>query len=351
MSYLILLLSFLIVYHINFFVLKDIINYYKKKNITIDKKLYKELIFVIFLPILIPIFIKYIEFFFDYNIFLEIIFSFCMGIVFTKSNWFLCLNRMKEYKDTYFYVFSKKDFYNINKQLREFSIKVSINNNNKKYEILEFMNSFPYELYLNRSKEINACACLDENKIIITEGLLRLPIEEVKAAIGHEIIHLKINSKNKGKYSKIKFFLKLYSVYFLIAIVTGLSKRFSIMLFLIFLIILLIFCFIFLFYHLLIPERYLYQFEELKCDRLACSLNGVTKEGMLNLLIRLEKYQNRKKYIWYKEIIYRYFLFDAHPNIKYRIKKIEKYHKWSVLEYIKFPFYMFIRLLEGKGWN
>lgn len=349
MQYLILLMSFLTIYHINFFLIKDIFSYYYKNNIRIDKKLYIDLILICTLPIIIPFLITCYSNAFAANLVIESIFCILLGIYLTKGFWTSFLNRMKRYKDTYFFHFSKKDFYTITKNLSSASINKK--ESYKTQQILSFMKSYPYKLYLNSSKEINACSILNENKIIITKGILKLPIEEIKAALAHEIIHFKINEKNSDKVYKIKFFIRLYLIYFFLLIIVGITKKIFPVISILCLSIFFIFNFLFIFYHLLIPERYLYHLQELKCDRLACKLPGVTTGGMISLLSRLQKLQKPKKYIWYQEIIYRYFLFEAHPNIEFRIKSIKKYHNWSILEFIKYPNYMLIRIISGKGWN
>lgn len=95
----------------------------------------------------------------------------------------------------------------------------------------------------------------------------------------------------------------------------------------------------------------MYQISELKCDHFACSL-GVRPDDLIGLLQRVVKRsKEKKKYTWYQEIIRRYYLFDAHPSVSYRIKRLKKYRKWSDIEYITFPFHVCWQLMSGKGWS
>lgn len=98
------------------------------------------------------------------------------------------------------------------------------------------------------------------------------------------------------------------------------------------------------------PERYLYQLSELKCDRLACKLKDINRSDMISLLKRLQS-KNKLSEKWYLKIIRRYFLFADHPNINFRIKLIKKYHNWSIVDYMILPLHLIKQLLIGKGWN
>lgn len=67
----------------------------------------------------------------------------------------------------------------------------------------------------------------------------------------------------------------------------------------------------------------------------------------------IEKYYPPKKKDekLYLKMIRRYFLFGDHPNISYRIKRIKKYRKWSIIDYVQLPLHLLKQLIIGKGWN
>ena len=112
---------------------------------------------------------------------------------------------MCQYKDSYFYDFSLKDLSFL--QLDVYSFQEVLLSNEKKEEIYDFIKVFPYQIKISSSKIINAYAVLDENVIIITQGLLNLPVNEIKAAIAHEIGHFYVDGKvtNKAKFIRLFF--------------------------------------------------------------------------------------------------------------------------------------------------
>ena len=353
MNYIINIIAFSLIYHICFFIIKDIIQYHKIQKIQLSPKIINRILFVIIVFIIVPIIPSLIVSLFNYGIITQLILSFGFGIIFTQNNWLIFMQHMKKYRNTYFYTFSKFDASNISKSLFDTPENLKPSKEQKILDILTFMEPYPYQILVNSSNTINACSYLDENKIIITKGVLKLPIEEIMAVLGHEIKHFKVDRIKYNKDKKIKLDLSLYLIYFIIIVASAYFSVVSKYFLLVTLIIFIIYVPFFIFFHIVMTERYLYQMSELKCDRLACQLPGVTKEGMIKLLTRLEKTQKNyiKKYPWYLEIIRRYFLFEDHPNIKYRIKRIKKYCNWNILEFIKVPLHMCFRLITGKGWN
>lgn len=353
MNYILNFIFFNITYNITFWIIKDIIKYYFQNKLKIPIKVYIHILYTVGICIFAPIIIFAVADLFKVETIIQIIFSAALGIIFTKDVWFMSSQIMKKYKDSYFYIFSKQDPYSIRKNLSKNLTNINEFQKGTISQVIRFMNPYPYQLFINPSKTINACSYLDENKIVITKGLLSLPLDEIKAALGHEIMHFEVDGLDSDKKKKKRLFVTLYLIYLAFFIVSMIASMISKYLLLLIVIFLAGYIFVFIFCHVVIAERYLYQMSELKCDRLACQLPGVTKEGMIKLLTRLEKAQNHniKKYPWYLEIIRRYFLFEDHPNIKYRIKRIKKYCNWNILEFIKVPLHMCFRLITGKGWN
>lgn len=345
------ILAFHIFYHISYFVTFDVWKYCKGKNINFLKEYRREILYLIGMPFLIFLMGSFFLEKMESPLIGNILFFFLLGPLITRDLWILYTEKMKNYEDFYFSKYYKSDYLFMKRYITECpTISHFLISNQKIRKITEFMSDYPYPLVIKKSKLMNAYADLERKEIILTEGALSLPIEEVKAMLGHELIHFEVDGKMSLHKRKILFFISLYVILaFLLLIIfffrhaNSLVKLILIFLFLFFL------CY-FIFYSGVMPERYLYQFSELKCDRLACTLNGVSREGMISLLKR-GKVSKRKKEKWYLKMARRYFLFDDHPNISFRIKLIENYRKWSILDYILLPTHLIKQLILGKGWN
>lgn len=344
---------FNIFYHITFILTYDVYKYHKENNIVFLDNFKKEIIHLISLPIITFILWNIFMNLFDIPILLDIISYFFLGFILTRDIWLLYLYKMTKYENTYFYTFSKMEPYYLKKYCKNSS--KSILNKIPKEKIIEiqnFIKKYPYKLIVKKTNRINSYADLEKNEIMITEGSLNLPINEIKAMLAHEIMHFQVDGKVSVKKRKIIFFILLYFLILLFYIVAILIKDSYALIRLIFILLLCIYLFYFVFFHVVIPERYLFQLSELKCDRLACLIDGVKKEDMLALLNRLKSISNNKSNEkLYLKIIKRYFLFYDHPNISYRIKKIKKYREWSIIDYITLPIHLIKQLLIGKGWN
>lgn len=350
MELILCVLIFNIFYHISYFLMHDIVKYYKSKHTKPYKGFYKQIVYIFSIQ-LISLSLPFILKKFEIPIILRFIAYLIFGLTFSKDVWIMFESKMKDKDDLYYSKYYKMDFFYIKSYIND-CIETSCNEEKHKLkEISKFMEKFPYKVIIKKSKYINAFSYLDENKIIITQGCLKLPINEIKAILGHEIMHFDVDGNSSTKKRKIAFFCKLYIIFFSFGLVAlTLKKAFPIVK-IIFLLLLFIYIMYFIFFHLVIPERYLFQLSELKCDRLACLIEGVDKNGMLSLLERIKKYSHHSKEIWYLKIIRRYFLFESHPNINYRIKQIKKYHNWSIIDYIKIPIHLTKQLLIGKGWS
>lgn len=351
MELIIEILIFHLFYGITYVLTWDIIKYHQEKKIPLPPFLKKQQIFCCITYILVfflgPTLLQMLDTPFPLAAVAYLIF----GMLFTKDVWTIYQCNMVKYQDFYYYKYAKLDpFYlrnYIQQQETEDTSWVAVE---KMKEIKAFMKPYPYLLKVKKSGGINAYSDLEKKEIVMTSGCFLLPTDEIKALLAHEIMHFQVDGKVSTKKKKILLFATIYLIYlgFLIS-AFFLRKTFPIIK-IFFLFLLLFFTLYVAFFHIILPERYLYQWSELKCDRLACSLEGVDRKAMIHLLERLRK-KKTKKEVWYLKIIRRYFLFAAHPNINFRIKKLEKYRKWSILDYLTLPPHLIYRLLIGKGWS
>ncbi len=350
----VVLVSFLlfhVFYHISYILAWDVYTYHKKKKICVPKNFFKNCVVMFFIPnlFLIAFFVMY--FFFAIPAILLLMSSIVFGNITTRSMWDVYAGMMKKYEDHYF---SKYDVSNPI-HLYEYSSS-SIKKNweeipeEKRKAILHFLKPYPYQLIISQNNILNSRAELDTNQIIITKACLTLPIEEIKALLAHEIMHFKVDGKMSDKKRKILFFCSLYFLFFLFYLAAVILRNSSPYCKIFYLLLFCLYLFYFIFFHLVLPERYLYELSELKCDRLACNIKDVKRESMILLLSRM-KDKPKKREIWYLKMIRRYILFQAHPNISYRIYKIKHYHNWSIFDYLELPIHLLKQLILGKGWN
>ncbi len=352
--YILAFFFFHLFYHVSYFLTFDVISYHLKKKTPLSDSIecYIHIFYVIFTSILFPYFS--IVFFrpFGFSVF-PFFLTFCLGIAFTKDVWNFYRKCMISYSDFSYYKYYQMDPCYLRKYFSRCRLLSMEDIDFHRYqEIQKFLSLYPYSLEIRESRQINAYSDLEENKILITTACFQLPIKEIKAMLGHEIMHFEVDGKISNRKRKRYFFLKLYGILLLFSVSFFLISFFPVILQLLVLFFFSIFCCLFFFFHVVMAERYLYQLSELKCDRLACQLEDVSKEGMLALLQRIEKMKvSKRKEKWYLRIIRRYFLFADHPNIRYRIKKIKKYRNWSIVDYVMLPAHLIKQLLLGKGWN
>lgn len=281
----------------------------------------------------------------------NLLFFFLLGPLITRGLWILYTEKMKNFEDFYFSKYYKSDYFFMRKYITECpTISSLFIPSQKLREIIEFMSDYPYPVIIKKSKLMNAYADLGRKEIILTEGALSLPIEEIKAMLGHELIHFEVDDKITLNKRKFLLFISLYFFFVCFLLFIFFFRHANVWIKAVLELFFAFFLVFFTFYCAVMPERYLYQFSELKCDRLACTLNNVSREGMISLLKR-GKMSKRKKEKWYLKMARRYFLFDDHPNISFRIKLIENYRKWSILDYIILPTHLVKQLIIGKGWN
>lgn len=350
LKFILYVLVYHIFFHITYFLTYDVLKYHKNHQIKIPESLWKQILVTFLSSLFICLFLPILENEIKLPFVLALAATLFMGLIMTKDAWFIYLNYMKKYKDSYFFKYNQFTL-EYQKQFAASSPTVSFYDlpRKKGLEIINFIK--PYKLLVKKSNGINSCSLLKENTIVITEGCFTLPLGEIKALLAHELMHFKIDGKISIKRRKLFFFIKLYLIFILFFVGAFLLKDAIDIFQLLFILLVCIYALYLLFFHLVIPERYLYQFSELKCDRLACTLKGVKQKDMLSLLKRFKTKKNKAKEKWYLKIIRRYFLFGDHPNIDYRIKKIEKYHRWSILDYFALPIHLLKQLMKGKGWN
>lgn len=212
---------------------------------------------------------------------------------------------------------------------------------------------------------INAYAEYDEihdtGLITLTKGCLQLPIDEVAAIVGHELIHIKRKNGCRIKGSKTdrkRRFLGgvfiLLHIFIISIVISYFENNFGgygkliVLIGALFTLGLFVFLFI---YFAIDTRRFWHQIDELICDNEACMFEGVSKKGMLNLLVRLDSQGEFFKNVpWFLKFYTRYYELLEHPCTKQRIKNIKKFRKWKIIDYYKHGVVMIKWLLTGKGW-
>lgn len=138
---------------------------------------------------------------------------FLIGLILTRDVWGMYLTKMKNYKDSYYYKYYKMDPFYL-KNLTKSSPKFIANDHLKKIEeITNFINNYPYQIEIKRANFINAYADLRNKKIVITSACLNIPVGELKAMLGHKIMHFYVDGKITEKRRKINFFITLYLIF------------------------------------------------------------------------------------------------------------------------------------------
>lgn len=207
--------------------------------------------------------------------------------------------------------------------------------------------------------ELPGIAFVDPRKgnMYVHEECSHMESDVLTALVGHELIHWKckddtlriifVDSAIQIAFIVLfAFFVKLTEIMFdilpLLGAILGL---------------LIIPLMLILLFILIVPSsmetvRYWWQVKELRADRLACELNGVSESGMVKLLRLLRSYNpvgvNKR---WHDKIHTRYFKKAPHPSINRRIFLIENYRKWSISDYFIHGFIMSKWFFTGKGWN
>ena len=190
--------------------------------------------------------------------------------------------------------------------------------------------------------------------IQITTGALLLPREELSALLAHELMHI-VNGDNGG----MEIFRQIIAsgiailgvqviclIFELVAKIPVVGELLSFGVIIFSLIYMLVVLFL-----VTIGDRYVWeQIKEIRADRMACEVEGVTREGMVRLLRRLQK-EPKTKMDWIDKIHFNYYVVEEHPCLEHRIFLIENYKKWSVLDYYKHVFQVFKWVFTGKGWR
>ncbi len=352
MEFLLCFILFHLPYHIAYHLAFDVFSYHRKLQKELYPSFFRQLFYLFGVPIgnalLLPILFSLT----DIPFLLRIIAYLIFGILFLKDIWFMYARAMAKEKDFFYQKYYQRDPFLIRSYCNRLKNIPQKELPQAKLKALQkWIQPYPYRLLMKQSSSINAYADLEQRQIVITKGCFTLSIEEMKAMIAHEIIHLTMNEKMPLAKRKKRIFILLYLIFFSFIPLAVCIKHFAPTYKILFLLLLFLFLFYFLFFHVVMPERYLYQLEELKCDRLACTLEGVTQEAMLSLLKKLKTLVFLPQEPYYLKIIRRYLLLEDHPNMRFRIQQIQHYHAWSIRDYLKLPLHLIKQLCLGKGWN
>lgn len=197
-----------------------------------------------------------------------------------------------------------------------------------------------------------------EHIIYIYDGCIGMSWEKLISVVGHELGH--IIRRNNTKMDQIRrsvggiiiFIIPFISLF----IVNLFDKNINSIISILFILFLGIFSIVSLLYMILYFSfnnmRFWLQIDEIYCDRIACELPEVKVENLIKVF---EEFQydidNSQEKKWFDKFYIKYYLILEHPCLKYRIKLLKKYKKWSIIEYIKHFNVMFFWLITGRGWN
>lgn len=197
-----------------------------------------------------------------------------------------------------------------------------------------------------------------DNTLVLTEDCIELDFDMVAAIVGHEAIHLKYKDGTiLSSVRRIMAFSGIVILFFsYVALIDAISKILPLVgniLTVVSLPFMVLFELGLIIFLLVDNRRYWYQIQELKADRLSCSIEGVSRKGMLKLLWELRKMEKSwfTELPWYKKMYIRYFDFEAHPCSKRRIKLIEKYQDWSIRDYAYHLGVMIKWFFTFRGWT
>lgn len=190
--------------------------------------------------------------------------------------------------------------------------------------------------------------------VVISPKCMELPEDELCALLEHEIMH--VVNKDDGTLELFREIIRnALMILGLIVICCFMGVAVKIPVIGILLVILvgafLLVYVILMIIFVCIGERYIWeQMKEIRADRMACEINGVTKAGMLNLLKRLQK-ENKISLSWIDRIHMKYYRVEPHPCIERRIYLIENYRKWSIEDYFIHTIQAMKWFFTGKGWT
>jgi len=162
----------------------------------------------------------------------------------------------------------------------------------------------------------------------------KLTPKELNALIAHELMHIRHWDRGSVQFLRslltIQFIVFGMVVYaYLIDVVNNFAPILGFILLFVFLIMLIPFFIVVLAYFLFDKHGYWKQVSEIKADRRACQIEGVTLEGLIALLRRLHTLEEKdfRKMKWFEKLSYRYNNWHTHPSVEYRIRLIENYRR------------------------
>ncbi len=293
------------------------------------------------------------------TIFYALIF-FCVGIGWTKKFW-TSIENLEEQAFGYksfiprpfmLSLFTKHQDYgypitdmNLQNNINTLSKAANINNLEARMIDLDYINAFAQSKLIGNNILYLTPPCIKE-----------LSPEQLNAIIGHELMHFK--GRDGTFLDHIKRFVGslciiVVFVAYVIAVdwIAKMLPTIGLIITILTLPLILVYVVSMLIFLIIDDRRYWYQIKEIKADRLACTIPGVSKDSMVSLLKRLKlessDFQNLP---WYKKMFYRYLMIMEHPCLERRIHLIENYRKWSILDYISHSFAMAKWFFSGKGW-
>ena len=183
----------------------------------------------------------------------------------------------------------------------------------------------------------------DINHIIwIYNPCMEMSWEKLSAVLGHELAHIiRKNNTNIDKLRRIFggmviFSIPVVSMYIAYILELYMNNTLGTLLTLIFGLISLVSFFYMIVYFSFDSIRFWLQIDEIYCDRKACDFIGVKPEYVAEALKEISfNMEDNTQSKWYDKFYISYYMILEHPCLKYRIKLMEEYKKWSVFEYIK----------------
>ncbi len=193
--------------------------------------------------------------------------------------------------------------------------------------------------------------------IWIHDPCMKMSWEKLSAVLGHELVHImRKNNTNMDKLRRtlggtVIFFIPVVSMYIAYTLELYTSNILGTLLMLTSALISLVSFLYMVIYFSFDSRRFWLQIDEIYCDRKACDLPDVKPEYMADALREISSdMENYPKQKWYDRLYISYYMILEHPCIKYRIKLMDNYRKWSMFEYIRHFNVMFLWLITGRGW-
>ena len=196
-----------------------------------------------------------------------------------------------------------------------------------------------------------------QHVIYIYNGCIGMSWEKLISVVGHELGHIiRRNNTKMDNIRRVIGGIVIFIIPIISLVVSYICERnihniiggLLVLFFGVFSIVSFLYMIVYLSFN---NSRFWLQVDEIYCDRIACELPEAKAENLISVFEEFQYHiDNSAKKKWFDKYYIKYYLILEHPCLKYRIKLLKKYKKWSYIEYIKHFNVMFIWLITGRGW-